>query len=58
MFLQFIVLEGIVQMLRYENPSRVLEKIHAAVEELNNHVLPKGVKMDQSENRVGDNAKT
>jgi len=44
-FLQFIVLEGIVQMLRYENPSRVLEKIHAAVEELNNHVLPKGVKI-------------
>ncbi|MCL2132416.1 MAG: efflux RND transporter permease subunit, partial [Lentimicrobiaceae bacterium] len=34
-----------VQMLRYENPSQVLEKIHATVEELNNDILPKGVKI-------------
>ena len=37
--------EGIVQMLRYENPSQVLEKIHQTTEELNNDVLPKGVKI-------------
>jgi len=37
--------EGIVQMLRFENPSQVLEKIHKTVEELNNDVLPKGVKI-------------
>jgi len=35
--------EGIVQMLRGENPSEVLEKIHAKVDELNNRTLPKGV---------------
>ena len=37
--------EGIVQLLRYENPSQVLEKIHQTVEELNRDVLPKGVKV-------------
>ena len=37
--------EGIVQILRYQNPSEVLEKIHAAVEELNSDVLPQGVKI-------------
>ena len=37
--------EGIVQMLRYENPSWVLEKIHQTIDELNNDVLPKGVKI-------------
>ncbi len=37
--------EGIVQILRYQNPSRVLEKIHSAVDELNSDVLPKGVKI-------------
>ena len=31
--------EGIVQMLRGENPSEVLEKIHAKVDELNNRTL-------------------
>ena len=45
--------EGIVQMLRYQNPSEVLEKVHAAVDELNSDVLPKGVKirpfMDRTE---------
>lgn len=35
--------EGIVQMLRYQNPSTVLEGIHRAVDELNNETLPKGV---------------
>lgn len=35
--------EGIVQMLRYQNPSLVLEEIHQAVDELNSSTLPKGV---------------
>jgi len=37
--------EGIVQMLRYQNPSQVLEGVHNAVDELNNDILPKGVKI-------------
>ena len=37
--------EGIVQLLRYENPSQVLEKIHKTVEELNSDILPKGVQV-------------
>jgi cobalt-zinc-cadmium resistance protein CzcA len=37
--------EGIVLMRRGENPSAVLQGIHAAVEELNASVLPAGVKM-------------
>ncbi|MCL1973793.1 MAG: CusA/CzcA family heavy metal efflux RND transporter [Bacteroidetes bacterium] len=35
--------EGIIQMLRFENPSQVLEKIHQTIDELNHDVLPKGV---------------
>lgn len=35
--------EGIVQMLRHQNPSQVLEGVRAAVDELNNEILPKGV---------------
>lgn len=34
--------EGIVQMLRGENPSQVLEGVHQAVDELNNETLPEG----------------
>lgn len=38
--------EGIVQMLRYENPSQVLAQVHAAVDELNSHSqLPEGVQI-------------
>ncbi|MDO5321283.1 MAG: CusA/CzcA family heavy metal efflux RND transporter [Bacteroidia bacterium] len=37
--------EGIVQILRYQNPSEVLDKVHSAVEELNSDVLPKGVRI-------------
>jgi len=37
--------EGIVQMLRYQNPSQVLEQIHQTVDELNNEILPEGVKI-------------
>lgn len=35
--------EGIVQMLRYQNPSDVLNGVHSAVDELNNETLPEGV---------------
>ncbi len=35
--------EGIVQLLRGQNPSEVLENIHKKVEELNNDILPEGV---------------
>lgn len=37
--------EGIVQMLRGENPSQVLEGVHKAVDELNNETLPKGTRL-------------
>ena len=37
--------EGIVQMLRGENPSQVLEEVHQAVDELNNEILPKGTRI-------------
>lgn len=37
--------EGIVLLLKGENPSRVLEGVHAAVQELNEHVLPKDVQI-------------
>jgi heavy metal efflux system protein len=35
--------EGIVQLLRYENPSRVLDEVHKAIDELNKEILPKDV---------------
>ena len=37
--------EGIVQILRYQNPSEVLEKIHEAVDDMNSDALPSGVKI-------------
>lgn len=37
--------EGIIQMLRFENPSAILNEIHAAVKELNEDILPPGVKI-------------
>lgn len=37
--------EGIVQLLRYQNPSSVLAGVHDAVEELNNEILPAGVRI-------------
>ena len=37
--------EGVVQMLRYQNPSKVLEEIHKSVDDLNNEILPEGVKI-------------
>ena len=38
-------IEGIVLLLKGENPSVVLEKIHQYVDELNNELLPEGVKI-------------
>ncbi len=35
--------EGSVQLLRYQNPSVVLDGVSAAIEELNNETLPEGV---------------
>lgn len=54
-------LEGIVQMLRGENPSDVLDRIHVAVDELNEEVLPPGVKIHPYLDRtdlVGETLKT
>jgi heavy metal efflux system protein len=39
-------IEGIVLMRRGENPSVVLEHVKEAVKELNDHVLPTGVKIE------------
>ena len=53
--------EGIVQMLRGENPSEVLDRIHASVDELNNEILPKGVEIHPFLDRtslVGETLKT
>ena len=38
-------MEGIVLLLRGQNPSQVLEGVHEAIEELNNETLPPGVKI-------------
>ncbi len=35
--------QGIVQLLRFENPSMVLKNVHRAIGELNNEILPDGV---------------
>jgi cobalt-zinc-cadmium resistance protein CzcA len=40
------VIEGIVVMRKGENPAEVLTRIKAKVEDLNNNVLPKDVKLD------------
>ncbi|MCD8165032.1 MAG: CusA/CzcA family heavy metal efflux RND transporter [Bacteroides sp.] len=36
-------IQGIVLLLKHENPSKVLNGIHKTVEELNNEILPEGV---------------
>lgn len=38
-------LEGIVLLLKHENPSKVLDGIHKVVDELNNGGLPEGVRI-------------
>ncbi|MGC4021197.1 MAG: CusA/CzcA family heavy metal efflux RND transporter [Cyclobacteriaceae bacterium] len=46
-------IEGIVLLLKHENPSKVLEGVHKAVDELNNGVLPQGVKIVPYMDRTG-----
>lgn len=36
-------IEGIVLLLKHENPSEVLKNIHQGIDELNNGILPEGV---------------
>ncbi|MDQ2822454.1 MAG: CusA/CzcA family heavy metal efflux RND transporter [Pseudomonadota bacterium] len=36
---------GIVLLLKNQNPSQVMDGVHAAVDDLNAHVLPKGVRI-------------
>jgi len=38
-------IEGIVLLLKGQNPSKVLDGIHSAIEELNSKILPRGVKI-------------
>ncbi|HVN58226.1 MAG TPA: CusA/CzcA family heavy metal efflux RND transporter [Bacteroidales bacterium] len=38
-------IEGIVTLLRYENPSSVLENVHKAIDELNHETLPDDVRI-------------
>ena len=38
-------IEGIVLLQKGENPSRVLDAVHAAVDDLNQHILPRDVKI-------------
>lgn len=38
-------IEGITLLLKNENPSRVMEGVHEAVQDLNEHILPKDVKV-------------
>lgn len=46
-------IEGVVQLLKGENPSAVLQRIRRAVDDLNSHILPSGVSirpyMDRTE---------
>ncbi|MCU0460264.1 MAG: efflux RND transporter permease subunit, partial [Bacteroidales bacterium] len=37
--------QGMVQLLRYENPSRVLRVIHETINDLNENILPEGVEI-------------
>jgi len=46
-------IEGIVLLLKHENPSHVLEGVHRAVDELNNGILPEGVKIVPYLDRTG-----
>ncbi len=38
-------IQGIVQLLRYENPSEMLHEVHEAIDELNENILPDNVKI-------------
>jgi cobalt-zinc-cadmium resistance protein CzcA len=40
------IVEGFVLLRRGENPSQVLERVHAKVDELNTKILPKGMRIE------------
>ena len=53
--------EGVVLMRRAENPSRVMDGVHAKVKELNERILPQGMKIETFYDRtllVGTTLKT
>ncbi|XAH25874.1 CusA/CzcA family heavy metal efflux RND transporter [Xylophilus sp. GW821-FHT01B05] len=45
------VVQGIVLLKRDENPSKVLEQIHLKVQQLNDKVLPRGMRMETNYDR-------
>ncbi|PQA60426.1 efflux RND transporter permease subunit [Siphonobacter curvatus] len=45
------LVEGIVIMLRGENPSAVIDNLKLKIEDLNNRILPKGVKIEPFHDR-------
>nr|WP_295867862.1 CusA/CzcA family heavy metal efflux RND transporter [uncultured Chitinophaga sp.] len=38
-------IEGVVQLLKGQNPTLVLQGVHNAIDDLNNHLLPEGVRI-------------
>ncbi|MDR6196114.1 CusA/CzcA family heavy metal efflux RND transporter [Siphonobacter sp. SORGH_AS_0500] len=45
------LVEGVVIMLRGENPSKVIENLKLKIEDLNHRILPKGVKIEPFHDR-------
>ncbi len=45
------IVEGIVLLKRDENPSKVLDQVHLKVDEINNHLLPAGMRIEPSYDR-------
>ncbi|MEK7947770.1 CusA/CzcA family heavy metal efflux RND transporter [Pigmentiphaga sp. YJ18] len=45
------IVEGIVLLKRDENPSKVLDQVHAKVDEINTHMLPAGMRIEPSYDR-------
>ncbi|RZS78632.1 efflux RND transporter permease subunit [Pigmentiphaga kullae] len=45
------IVEGIVLLKRDENPSKVLDQVHAKVDEINAHMLPAGMRIEPSYDR-------
>ncbi|MCL4640763.1 MULTISPECIES: efflux RND transporter permease subunit [Olivibacter] len=46
------LIEGIVVMLRGENPSEVIERLKERIQDLNDRILPKGVKIEAFHDRT------
>ncbi|MPS26489.1 CusA/CzcA family heavy metal efflux RND transporter [Pigmentiphaga sp.] len=45
------IVEGIVLLKRDENPSKVLDQVHAKVDQINAHMLPTGMRIEPSYDR-------